>query len=167
MTSTPYDLQFMNRDDAASRLRSNRWTYYVYVLGTSGGVPFYVGKGTRPRVFQHEAEARNTNRRTHKLNVIRKLHRQGIPVLYALPNGFEHEADSLRAERDLIAAIGRHDLGTGPLTNQTDGGEGPSNPSEESRRRHLASLGGNAEDPRAASSMNSSMPSKASNHPFR
>ncbi|PBN41644.1 hypothetical protein SxD43FB_20515 [Sphingobium sp. D43FB] len=47
----------------------------------------------------------------------------------------------------LIAEIGRHDLRVGPLTNQTDGGEGASNPSEESRQRRRDSLWGEADDP--------------------
>ncbi|MGH7059743.1 MAG: hypothetical protein ACREFH_05085 [Stellaceae bacterium] len=46
----------------------------------------------------------------------------------------------------LIQCIGRHDLRRGPLTNQTDGGDGVSNPSEKSRRARAATLSGEAED---------------------
>lgn len=54
----------------------------------------------------------------------------------------------LSRERELINLIGRHDLKRGPLTNQTDGGEGASNPSEESRQRRRDTLWGEeAEDP--------------------
>jgi hypothetical protein len=46
--------------------------YYVYVLHRPDGHPFYVGKGVEQRVLEHEAEARNTTRLTHKLNVIKR-----------------------------------------------------------------------------------------------
>jgi hypothetical protein len=39
-----------------------------------------------------------------------------------------------------IAALGRRDLKTGPLCNQTSGGEGMSNPSAETRKRMSASM---------------------------
>ncbi|HVR89921.1 MAG TPA: hypothetical protein VHG29_02355 [Novosphingobium sp.] len=47
----------------------------------------------------------------------------------------------------MIAELGRHDLKLGQLTNQTDGGEGTSNPSEEGRQRRRDSLWGDAADP--------------------
>lgn len=147
MTNGFYQLEFLSRGESAARLNEIGDKFYVYVLGTHERLPFYVGKGSGNRIFQHESEAQNSIRRTHKLNVIRKLHREQHDVLYALPGFFDKEQDSLDVERELISQIGRHDLGTGPLTNQTDGGEGTSNPSEESRQRHLASLGGDAEDP--------------------
>lgn len=129
-----------------SRLRGNK-PYYVYVLHRPDRTPFYVGKGVGSRVLNHEAEARNTTRRSHKLGVIRSIHRSGKLVVYRLDSFFDLESEALDRERFLISAIGRHDLGSGPLTNQTDGGEGTSNPSEESRQRRAATLGGASDDP--------------------
>jgi len=116
--------------------------FYVYVLHRPNGEPFYVGKGISDRVLHHEVEARNTVRLTHKLNVIRALHRAGLAVHYRLDASFENETEALARERFLIKEIGRHDLKLGPLTNQTDGGEGSSNPSEESRQKRRESLWG-------------------------
>lgn len=122
--------------------------FYVYVLHRPDGEPFYVGKGVADRILQHEAEARNTLRLTHKLNIIRALHRNGHRVHYRFDCFFDDELEALARERYLIQTIGRHDLKLGPLTNQTDGGEGTSNPSEESRERRRESLWGDgAEDP--------------------
>lgn len=109
--------------------------------------PFYVGKGVKLRCLQHEADARTTKILTHKLNVIRSLHRQGAMVGYRIDSSYQDEREALARERALIAEIGRHDLKLGPLTNQTDGGEGTSNPSEASRQRRRDSLWGEAEDP--------------------
>lgn len=121
--------------------------HYVYVLCRADGTPFYVGKGVGSRVFHHEAEARTTERLTHKLNLIRACARRGEPIGYCIESSFTEEADAHARERELIALFGRHDLGLGPLTNQTDGGEGVSNPSEESRERRRQNLWGEqAED---------------------
>lgn len=122
--------------------------HYVYILCRPNGRPFYVGKGVADRCFHHEAEARTTTRLTHKLNIIRSLHRSNCAVLYRIESFHDCEADAHARERYLIQAIGRHDLKRGPLANQTDGGEGASNPSEESRARRRNSLWGeNADDP--------------------
>lgn len=121
--------------------------FYVYVLCRPCGQPFYVGKGVKLRCLQHEADARTTKTLTHKLNVIRSLHRQGQAVGYRIDSSYPDEAGAHARERALIAELGRHDLKRGPLTNQTDGGEGTSNPSEESRQRRRDSLWGQAEDP--------------------
>jgi hypothetical protein len=134
-------------DGIARHLDAASKPFYVYVLRRPCGEPFYVGKGVSRRVLQHEADARNTTQRSHKLNVIRALHRAGLRPGYAIAGWFDVEADALACERQLIQTIGRHDLGTGPLTNQTDGGEGTSNPSAESRARRAATLGGDAEEP--------------------
>lgn len=120
---------------------------YVYILCRPNGVPFYVGKGSRnARVLDHVKEARNTKRLTHKLNVIRSMDRKGQAIRYSLEIHFKDESEALARERELIHHIGRHDLGRGPLTNQTDGGEGVSNPSEESRERRRATLAGEGAD---------------------
>ena len=120
--------------------------YYVYVLCRPDGEPFYVGKGIKTRVLDHDAEARNTRRLTHKLNVIRALHRSKRVLNYHIDSFHKEETTALARERHLIQAIGRHDLGLGPLTNQTDGGEGTSNPSEKSRQRRRDTLWGENAD---------------------
>jgi hypothetical protein len=129
-------------------LLANGKPHYVYILHRPDGTPFYVGKGVKLRVLNHEAEARSTKALTHKLNLIRSLQRQGLAIGYCIESFYDDEAEAHARERHLIAAIGRHDLKRGPLTNQTDGGEGTSNPSEESRQRRRDSLWGeNAADP--------------------
>lgn len=141
------ELIVLTRTEMAAQIASGRGYSYVYVLFDRERVPFYIGKGKGPRVFQHEAEALNPTRKSHKLNLIRRIQRDGYEIGYALAGFFEEEADALKRERDLIALYGRHDLGLGPLTNQVDGGEGPSNPSTDVQKKHAASLGGDAEDP--------------------
>ncbi|HEX8554666.1 MAG TPA: GIY-YIG nuclease family protein [Sphingomonas sp.] len=134
---------------AATAVRATLLTvqpHYVYVLCQPDGTPFYVGKGVQHRCFNHEAEARNTQRLTHKLNLLRAMHRRGDLVGYCIENSYLTEEEAHARERFLIALFGRHDQRRGPLTNQTDGGEGASNPSEESRERRRQSLWGEAED---------------------
>jgi hypothetical protein len=140
-------LTILTREVARQQITERPGHYYIYVLCQPDGTPFYVGKGRGQRVFQHEAEACNPSRRSHKCNLIRRIQREGSPVGYVLDSFYEIEADSLVRERELIACFGRYDLRAGPLTNQIDGGEGAANPSVESRARHAASLGGEADDP--------------------
>jgi hypothetical protein len=139
-------VKLFDADSIRSELRGHG-PFYVYVLCRPSGEPFYVGKGVKLRVLQHEAEARTTRMLSYKLNLIRSLHRQGQHIAYRIDSSFAGEAGALARERALIAEIGRHDLKLGPLTNQTDGGEGTSNPSEESRKRRRGSLWGDANDP--------------------
>ena len=144
----PAPLRAIDFFDAASvgaALRDHH-PFYVYILSRPGGEPFYVGKGVKLRCLQHEAEARNTKLLTHKLNVIRSIHRHGQTVSYCIDSSYPAEAAALERERALIAEIGRHDLRRGPLTNQTDGGEGTSNPSEESRQKRRDTLYGESDD---------------------
>lgn len=130
-------------DERAVRARLSQVSVaYVYILCRFNGIPFYVGKGSRnARVLDHVKDARNTKNLTHKLNVIRSMARNSQAIGYCMEIDFESETAALARERELIHLIGRHDLGLGPLTNQTDGGEGTSNPSEESRKRRAANLG--------------------------
>ncbi len=131
-------------------LRKNTESFYVYLLGHPNGVPFYVGKGKKERVFCHEADAINTHHKSYKLNTIRALHKGKMPVYYYIDSFHSNEAEAHTRERFLIQSIGRHDLKTGPLTNLTDGGEGASNPSEESRQKHRDTLyGTEGEDERS------------------
>jgi hypothetical protein len=53
---------------------------------------------------------------------------------------FEIESDAFNKEIMLIAHYGRRDLGTGILTNMTDGGEGRVNPSKESREKQSKAM---------------------------
>ena len=120
---------------------------YVYVLHRANYKPFYVGKGSDNfRALEHALEARRTERLSHKLNLIRAMQRSQEKIRYTLELGFHSESEALERERMLINEIGRHDLKMGPLTNQTDGGEGTSNPSEESRQKRRDTLWGNGGD---------------------
>ena len=134
-------------------IRENGGRSYVYVLRRPNGDPFYVGKGVSFRVLQHEAEAKGYAK-THKLNVIRSLWRKGLAVTHEIAGFFDDESTALASERELIQQFGRYDLGRGPLTNQTDGGEGTSNPSEASRQKHRDTLGGTVDDGSERSAVN-------------
>lgn len=106
--------------------------FYVYVLARPDGSPFYVGKGTGDRVFHHDSEARR-GCRCHKCNVIRKIWKQGGQVLRYIVFETDDEQEAFAYECELIALYKRE-----TLTNQTDGGEGPTGyrhtPEQRSRR---------------------------------
>jgi len=116
-------------------LAANAGRFYVYLLLRPDKTPFYVGKGFGSRVFVHESEARDTTRKSHKLNTIRLIKRLGQDIGYSIIEFFDDESACLGAEVKAIRRIGRYDLGEGPLTNLTNGGEGTIGLSAETRAR--------------------------------
>jgi hypothetical protein len=142
-------LRPLDRVGAETHIASMAKRHYVYLLLRPDGEPFYVGKGTRGsgthRVFQHEAEARGLAK-NYKVNIIRKIWALNKQLGYAIDRCSDNETEILAHERSLIALYGRHDLKRGPLSNLTDGGEGASNPSEESRQARRETLWGDGGD---------------------
>lgn len=112
-------------------------TFYVYIYYTPDKIPIYVGKGTGNRSNKHLYS--NTN--VHLNNKIKKLKSENLKPIISIIECLD-EKDAFNKEKQLILEIGREDLGLGTLYNHTDGGEGISNPSIESRRKmSLAKLG--------------------------
>lgn len=94
------------------------YAYLRYTTATSIGTPYYIGKGTGSRAFVK-----------HR-NAIAPVDRSRIVMLKENLS----EQHALELEKFLISWYGRKDLGTGILINVTDGGEGLSNPSIETRK---------------------------------
>lgn len=85
--------------------------------------PFYVGKGHGKRSLEHLRESQ-LKHKTHKNNKIKKIRSEGLePIIIKISENL-FESDAFDSEVKLIKLIGRYDLGDGPLTNKTDGGEG-------------------------------------------
>ncbi len=112
---------------------------YVYLLHKPNGLFFYVGKATvrepdayDQRISWHEYEARSVNQCTNrlKINTIRKIWRNSGQVLYSIDSWHDTAKAAYEREIELIASIGRQIMGTGPLTNITEGGEGDRQPEE-------------------------------------
>jgi hypothetical protein len=118
--------------------------FYVYILSRPDGSPFYVGKGSRYRIYAHDYEAKRGHD-CHKCRVIRKIWRQGKEYGRTIVFTSEDEQEAFAYERELIALYGR-----ATLTNSTDGGEGMSGcpvnlgrvqPPEERAMRSIAQQG--------------------------
>lgn len=106
--------------------------FYVYVwFRPWNGTPCYVGKGREARYkVIHHVHQRNP----HLSRIIAKAN--GALPIVIVRSGLT-EAEAFETEKALIAAIGRKNLGKGPLANLTDGGEGNAGAilSEERKRR--------------------------------
>lgn len=100
--------------------------------------PFYIGKGKGKRKTNTLSEKRNM----FKKSIIEKIKNNGLkPIRIVLENNLSEEI-AFETEKKLIKLIGRRDLGYGPLTNFTNGGEGTSGiiQSEETKLKRKKSL---------------------------
>lgn len=86
--------------------------------------PFYVGKGSNDRAFDHLKETSSYN--PFKGRVIRKILKEELELIVTIKKKHLSEIDAFELEKSLISKIGRRQLKLGPLTNLTDGGEGVS-----------------------------------------
>ena len=99
--------------------------YYIYShIQEDTGEVFYIGKGKGNRAYSDK------DRSNLWKNVAKK---HGWKVVLLCNDLTELEA--FEVEKFYIKEYGRRDLGTGTLVNMTDGGEGRSNPSEETRKK--------------------------------
>lgn len=137
---------------AAERfLSSHQGRFYVYELVRPDGRTFYVGKGTKRRVFEHESEARRNHligeTNPFKCNVIRKIIREGAEITYRIDAIFdqEHEVHCLEREAALIEKYKRLHEG-GILTNLAGGLGNMSGAAPFSLNRHAATLSGEPDE---------------------
>lgn len=92
------------------------------------GQPFYVGKGCNGRIGDHRLEAKRllhkSGKKIVKIAIIHKLWKQGLDFEEDIILDNLSEQDAFDLEVGAIEEYGRIDLGTGCLSNMTNGGEG-------------------------------------------
>lgn len=117
--------------------------FYVYALARPVKIKrhiewriFYIGKGMRNRVFDHDNEARR-GCGCHKCNVIRKVWREGGEIQRYILLTTDNEQEAFTYEKEMIAMHGRENL-----TNLTDGGEGTTGKTADARARISAARTG-------------------------
>lgn len=109
--------------DAASE-KDGKFYVYLYrdVRPEREGVPIYVGKGINGRARFHW-ERGCTSRGLRE--ILRDIKAASLVPVVEIVARFHTEAEAFHYERQLILRFGRRELGTGPLCNLSDGGEGP------------------------------------------
>ena len=109
-------------------------------------IPMYIGKGKDKRCFEHLGQLKSAKKiSTYLYNKMRKIKREtGLdPIIIKLYENLT-EDQAFETEIFLIKQLGRHDQKRGPLTNLTDGGDGPTGVlmSVETREKISISLSG-------------------------
>lgn len=123
--------------------------YYIYAFldGTKPGnyhygeyifnfEPFYIGKGCDGRIYNSKFDRYSP----FKIRKINKIIRNGGEVFPIKMMENLENIQSLEMEKMFINIIGRRDLGLGPLTNQTDGGDGRLNSPHSNETKNKISL---------------------------
>lgn len=103
--------------------KSKPYVYHLQYPESMGGSIFYIGKGTKRRIYEHETEARSTRKvfsNPYKIRIIRQIWRQGEQFVKAKIAEFISDEEAYLFEFALIFFM----QGYGNLTNITDGGLG-------------------------------------------
>jgi len=95
--------------------------------------PFYVGKGKGKRYYDH-IKRRKSYKTPAAKKVCSLVENGTIPTILIYEDGL-NSANAFELEINMIKTIGRRDLGIGPLLNLTDGGDGVSNVSIQTREK--------------------------------
>ncbi len=100
-------------------------TYYAYILINSlTSQPFYIGKGSGSRMYQHIRDARRNDISKRSVHcTISSILAKGGDVLYEKIL-CKSETAAFNKEKELIVKYGRKDIGTGVLCNLTEGARG-------------------------------------------
>jgi hypothetical protein len=102
---------------------------YVYIWKDQDGTPFYVGLTKRVG----RTNPRNSGGRNWLTQ--QKIVAIGCDNIVVELRHVVSIEDGMQLEKTLISSIGRIQLGTGPLTNLRDGGDGVHSPTEEHREK--------------------------------
>ncbi|TET11561.1 MAG: hypothetical protein E3J82_05530 [Candidatus Thorarchaeota archaeon] len=104
--------------------------FYVYhYCDPESRTPFYIGKGKGRRAFCHLNNCNrpcDSNYSTLFYRKLRKMLSAGAKPIIKIVKDRLGEKEAFDLEASDIKRIGRRNLGEGPLTNLTDGGEGAS-----------------------------------------
>ena len=105
-------------------------SFYVYhYCDPDSGIPFYVGKGKNRRAFHHLNTCKrlcDSSYNTLFYRKLRKMLSMGLNPVIKIIKDQREEGEAFDLEISDIKRIGRRNLGEGPLTNLSDGGDGPS-----------------------------------------
>lgn len=117
--------------------------FYVYFLCHQEGYPFYIGKGTGDRTWQHFVDfakgGYESGQRKHNLITEVILKTDDFPIVYLFKSGLT-DKDAYALEKQLIEEYGRYGVDeNGSLMNIMPGGMGYS---EESKNEIGGKIGG-------------------------
>jgi len=113
--------------------KSGKFIYEEYEFDHE---PFYIGKGSGKRCYNHITRMLEKRYNPIKGNKISRIQKECLkdPIIIKFKDGLSHK-DAYLLEEDMIKTIGRIDKNTGPLTNLTDGGDGVSNVSDKTKQK--------------------------------
>lgn len=109
------------------QIKNSGIKYYLYGLYDIEGNIFYIGAGTKHRVCVHLGNSKHNRKKDLRSKYIQKQKSLGNKIQAEILAYSNKREEILRLEVHIIRQLGRIDLGTGVLTNHTDGGDGMTN----------------------------------------